>query len=166
MPSGESALRVGGEGSASVRHQFSVGEVARECAPAGNQATIKVGVKGRVVLGPAGQPGSYSAPLRISIRQQQGEKILVSKTYTVGASIPPGQTGASFTIVTDPFVIPFTTEHLADDYEVVVGFGKDAKAAPAEQTQAPQDRPERGGKAGLTRRNESVRVAPVRSKDP
>jgi hypothetical protein len=133
VPSGEAALRVGGEGSASVRHQFAVGQVARECGLAGKDLTIKVGVKGRVVLGPAGSPGSYSAPLRIAVRQQQGEKIVTSKVFNVGATIAPGTSGADFTVVTEPFVVPFTTEHAADDYEVVVGFGKDVKATPVEK---------------------------------
>jgi hypothetical protein len=146
VPSGQSSLRVGGEGSASVRHQFSVGDVARECAVAGNQLTIKVGVKGRVVLGPAGSPGSYSAPLRIGIRQQLGEKIIVSKVVNVGAKIEPGTTGANFIVVTEPFAVPFTTMHAADDYEVVVGFGKDAKtAAPVEKRQRRQGKPSAAG---------------------
>jgi hypothetical protein len=131
VPPGESALRVGGEGSAAVRHQFSLGDIARECAAAGKDVMIKVGVKGRVVLGPAGQPGSYSAPLKIAVREQLSEKVLSSKTYTVGAKIEPGATGANFIIVTDSFAIPFTNEHLADDYEVIVGFDKGAKVAPA-----------------------------------
>jgi hypothetical protein len=62
VPSGEAALRVGGQESASVRHQFSVGQVARECGVAGNDLTIRVGVKGRVVLGPAGSPGNLGPP--------------------------------------------------------------------------------------------------------
>jgi hypothetical protein len=140
VPSGESSLRVGGEGSASVRHQFAVGQVARECGVAGKDLTIKVGVKGRLVLGPAGTPGSYSAPLRIAVRQQTNEKILVSKVFTVGATIAPGTSGADFTVVTEPLVVPFTTEHAADDYEVVVGFGKDVKA-PVEKRKRRQARP-------------------------
>jgi hypothetical protein len=141
VPSGESSLRIGGDGSVSVRHQFDVGQVARECGRAGKDLTIKVGVKGRLLLGPAGSPGSYSAPLRIAIRQQQGEKILASKVFTVGATIAPGTSGADFIVVTDPFVVPFTTEHAADDYEVVVGFGKDAKATPVEKHKRRQARP-------------------------
>ena len=133
VPSGESALRVGGEGSTSVRHQFSVGEVARECAVAGNQLTIKIGVKGRVLLGPAGSPGSYSAPLRIGIRKTLGEQIVVSKVFNVGGTVAPGTPGADFMIVTEPLAVPFTSMHAADDYEVVVGFGKDAKAGAAEK---------------------------------
>jgi hypothetical protein len=142
VPPGESSLRVGGEGSASVRHQFAVGQVARECGVAGKELTIKVGVKGRLVLGPAGSPGSYSAPLSISVRQQTGDKILASKIFNVGATIAPGATGADFTVVTEPFAVPFTTEHAADDYEVVVGFGKGAKAAPVEKRKRRQARPE------------------------
>ena len=141
VPSGEAALRVGGQESASVRHQFSVGRVARECGVAGNDLTIRVGVKGRVVLGPAGSPGNFSAPLSISVRQQKGDKILVGKVVNVGASIPAGTTGADFTIVTEPFAVPYTTEHAADDYEVVVGFGKDAKPAPVEKRKRSQARP-------------------------
>lgn len=129
VPSGESSLRVGGEGSTSVRYQFSVGEVARECAVVGNQLTIKVGVKGRLLIGPAGSAGSYSAPLRIGIRKTLGEQIVVSKVFNVGGTIAPGAPGADFTIVTEPLAVPFTTQHAADDYEVVVGFGKDGKAA-------------------------------------
>ena len=142
VPPGESSLRVGGEGSTSVRYQFSVGQVARECGVAGKDLTLKVGVKGRVVLGPAGSPGSFSAPLTISIRKQDGDKILLSKPFTVGAAVAPGTTGADFTIVTDPFAVPFTTEHPADDYEIVVGFGKGAKAAPVEKRRARRTRPE------------------------
>jgi hypothetical protein len=141
IPPGESALRVGGEGSASVRHQFAVGQVARECGVVGKELTIKVGVKGRLVLGPAGSPGSYSAPLSISIRQQTGEKILASKVFNVGATIAPGASGADFTVVTEPFAVPFTTEHAADDYEVVVGFGKGTKTAPVEKRKRRQARP-------------------------
>ena len=140
VPSGESSLRIGGQESASVRHQFAVGQVARECGLAGKDLTIKVGVKGRLVLGPAGSPGSYSAPLRIAIRQQQGDKILANKVFTVGATIAPGTSGADFTVVTEPFLVPFTTEHAADDYEVVVGFGKDVKA-PVEKRKGRQARP-------------------------
>jgi hypothetical protein len=145
VPSGESSLRVGGQESASVRHQFDVAQVARECGVAGKELTLKVGVKGRLLLGPAGSPGSYSAPLSISVRQQQGEKIVASKTFTVGATIAPGTSGADFTVVTEPFVVPFTTEHAADDYEVVVGFGKGAKATPVEKRKRRQSKASGGG---------------------
>ncbi|MEA3081131.1 MAG: hypothetical protein QOD54_799, partial [Sphingomonadales bacterium] len=55
------------------------------------------------------------------------------KVFNVGGTIAPGAPGAEFTVVTEPLAVPFTTQHAADDYEVVVGFGKDGKAAPSEK---------------------------------
>src|ERR1700760_3245676 len=56
---GGASLRVGGADNASVRYQFSIGDTARQCDPAGpGEAAIKVGVAGQVVIGPAGSPGS------------------------------------------------------------------------------------------------------------
>ena len=55
---GGAALRVGGPENSSVRYQFNIGDTARQCDPAGTgQATVKIGVAGEVVMGPAGQAG-------------------------------------------------------------------------------------------------------------
>ena len=68
------AYRVGGAESASVRYQFNIGDTARQCDPAGpGQASIKVGVKGDVVIGPAGSAGTYSVPLK-SRRHARGRQ--------------------------------------------------------------------------------------------
>lgn len=125
---GSSAFRAGGESSASVRYQISIGDVARECARQGDNLAIRVGVETTTVLGPAGSPGTFSAPLRVTVRRQFDEHVLASKTYRVGATV-----GASAPVVTtlvaDPLLIPFTNEHAADDYEVVLSFGE-GPAAP------------------------------------
>ena len=55
---GGAAARVGGPENASVRYQFAISQTARECAPlSDNQFTLKVGVSGRLLIGPAGKPG-------------------------------------------------------------------------------------------------------------
>ena len=129
---GSSAFRAGGEGAASVRYQISIGDVARECARQGDNLVIRVGVETTTILGPAGSPGSYSAPLRVTIRRQSDEAILASKVYRVGGTV-----GASEPLVTalvaDPLAVPYTTEHADDDYEVVLGFGE-GPAAPRRKT--------------------------------
>ena len=89
---------------------------------------------------PRGLARQFSAPLSISVRQQKGDKILVGRS-SIWRVNPRGHTGADFTIVTEPFAVPYTTEHAADDYEVVVGFGKDAKPAPVEKRKRSQARP-------------------------
>ena len=72
---GGAAARVGGPDNASVRYQFAISNTARECAPVStNQFTLKVGVSGRLLIGPAGTPGTYSAPLRVTVHDENAEE--------------------------------------------------------------------------------------------
>ncbi|MCZ7643264.1 MAG: hypothetical protein M5U33_12040 [Pseudorhodoplanes sp.] len=50
-----------------LRYQASLRRTARECASLGATMTIKVGVEGRIVVGPAGAPGQTELPLRYSL---------------------------------------------------------------------------------------------------
>jgi hypothetical protein len=127
------SLRVGGPENPSVRYQFDISQTARECDPvpgANNQFSIKVGVSGHLVIGPAGKPGAYSAPLRITVRDENANKPAYSKTYTLQAD-----TGAAaetvFQFVSDPIVLPMTRTELSSDYSVTVAFdnGRPAQAA-------------------------------------
>src|SRR5258707_13716860 len=64
--SGASTWQVpGGTTSTNLRYQGSLGQLARECAVLGDAMTIKVGVEGRVLVGPKGGAGSVAVPLRI-----------------------------------------------------------------------------------------------------
>src|ERR1700730_4310338 len=47
-----------------LRYQLSFGQTARECRVQDGTMSIKVGVQGRVILGPFGTPGSGDGPLR------------------------------------------------------------------------------------------------------
>ena len=119
---GTSALRVGGEGNAGVRYQYSMGELARECTVSGSQLSIKVGVQGRVLIGPAGAPGTFSVPVRIVIRSEKDQKIVASKFYRVSATIPAGDTQTDFTLVAEPLTVPLLRPEADEDYTVLVGF--------------------------------------------
>src|SRR5262249_27447321 len=50
-----------------LRYQLSFGQTARECAVQGATLIIKVGVQGRVILGPMGSPGQVEVPLRYAV---------------------------------------------------------------------------------------------------
>lgn len=127
---GGASLRVGGPDNAAVRYQFNIGDTARECNPAGpGQAVIKIGVAGEVVIGPAGSPGAFSAPLKITITRESDKKAVFSKTYRIEAATN-GVSAGAFRIVTDPIPVPLTTLRLADQYTISVGF-EGAGAAPA-----------------------------------
>lgn len=138
---GESAVRFPpGADSASVKYQLSLGLLARECTIQDDQIVIKVGVEGAAVLGPHGQPGPYSANLRVAVRRQKDEVILGSKTYRVGAAIPSGATRAEFRIVAEPLSVPYLGQHAADDYEILVGFTQGGAEAGAKPKKARQRR--------------------------
>jgi len=116
------ALRVGGPDNQSVRYQFNIGDTARECDPAGaSQASLRIGVKGEVVIGPAGSPGTFSAPLKITVTRDSDKTDVFSQTYQVSATTD-GVTAGAFRVVTDPITLPMTTLQLADIYSVTVGF--------------------------------------------
>ena len=82
------------QSNGNVRYQFSMGDVARDCTRSGNEILMKVGVEGRVLLGPAGSPASFSVPVRIAIRRDSDQKAAVAKLYQVPASIAAGETTA------------------------------------------------------------------------
>ena len=118
---GTSAIRVGGASSASVRYQFDITETARECQPHGDQFTLKVGVAGHLLIGPAGSPGAYSATLRVVIRRESDQTAAASKSYRIDSNTA-GASEGSFQLVTDLFTLPFPYKQMDQDYTILVGF--------------------------------------------
>ena len=120
------------QSNGSVRYQFSMGDVARDCTHSGGQILLKVGVAGRVLLGPAGTPGSFTVPVRIAVRRESDQTAAVTKLYDVPATIAAGQDATDFQLVSDPIAVPFVTSQADGDYTILVGFdaAKPAAAAP------------------------------------
>ena len=128
---GTSAVRVGGEANSSVRYQYSLGDISRECSVVNGQLAIRVGVVGRVLLGPAGSPGAFQVPLRIAVRREGEQKPSASQFFRVAANVPAGDTQTSFTQISDQLLVPYTGPDANEDYKVVVGFDSGGKVAPA-----------------------------------
>ena len=114
-----------------VRYQFSITNFARDCQVLNNQYQMKVGVEGRVLLGPAGTPGTYPAPVRIVIINRADGSATVSKLYQVPAGIAAGQTEGPFTIVTEPLSVPVTSKFPDQDYVIKIGFDSEANGKTA-----------------------------------
>ena len=120
------------QSNGSVKYQYSLGDIVRECSKSGNQLVLKVGVQGRVLIGPAGTPGSFSAPVRLAVRNDNDQKVTASKLYTVPVTIQSGESQGEFSLVSDPITVPFIKAHADEDYTILVGFdskGQPAKAA-------------------------------------
>jgi hypothetical protein len=113
-----------------TRYQVSIGQTARECASLGGVMTMKVGVQGRVLLGPAGSPGRVDVPLRVAVVEEGANpKPIVSKFYRVAVDVPPGQTSVPFMHVEQDLTFPLPRSGALDNYVVYVGF--DPGGAPA-----------------------------------
>jgi hypothetical protein len=114
----------------SMRYQVTIGQTARECAALGAVMTLKVGVQGRVLLGPAGGPGKVDVPLRVAVVEEgTTPKPIVSKLYRITVDVPPGQTMVPFTHVDQDVTFPMPRGDALDNYVVYVGF--DPGAGPA-----------------------------------
>ena len=74
-----------------LRYQLSFGQTARECSLQGGAMSIKVGVQGRVILGPMGGPGIVDVPLRYAVvREGTAPKTIVTKFKRIPVTVAAG----------------------------------------------------------------------------
>jgi hypothetical protein len=121
FPGGATA-RVGGPANDAVRYQFDVSDIARECDPQGNMFALKVGVTGRLLIGPVGRPGAYATTLRMQVKRDIDDKVMFDKSFRVAADTNGADQGV-YKVVSDPIVLPLTRARLDLDYSVTVGLG-------------------------------------------
>ncbi|MCJ2084131.1 hypothetical protein [Methylobacterium sp. J-090] len=133
VPEGGAALRnpPGGAGSAAgLRSQTTLGRLARECTRLQDGSIrVKVGVEGHVLLGPAGAPGRFEAPLTISLKSSG--KTIVSRVRRVAVAVPPGEAQGLFSLIEDDLMVPAA---MTRDYDIEVRLGGGApQRAPAKR---------------------------------
>jgi hypothetical protein len=121
-----------GTNSTNLRYQGSLGQLARECAVLGDSMTIKVGVEGRVLVGPKGGAGSLAVPLRIALVQEGPQpKSVWTKFYSVPLNLPQGQTQVTFTHVEDDLTFAIPPSKDISNYVIYVGYDPQGAAAGA-----------------------------------
>jgi hypothetical protein len=125
---GTAVHRIGGDNAAEVRYQATIVDTARECRLEGNTVIIKVGVEGRVVVGPKGGAGRVTLPLRIALTRGLNEAVW-TKLYTVSIDVPAGAPSVAFTQVEEGMQVPLPADAKFDDYRIFVGFDANAPAA-------------------------------------
>lgn len=107
----------------SLRYQASIAKASRECAVLGATMTIKVGVQGRLLLGPAGGTGQVDVPMRLAlVREGMQPKTVWTKFYRIPVTVPPDQTNVSFVHIEEDMTVPTPTAAELDDYVIYVGF--------------------------------------------
>lgn len=130
VPEGGAAIQVyggrGGDG-ANLRHQITLGRVARECNRLQDGTlSVKVGVEGQVLLGPVGAPGRFEAPVSFAIKA--GGKAIVARQRRVAVQVPAGQAQGLFSLVEDNLIVPAA---MSQNYDIEVRLGAAPKAVAA-----------------------------------
>jgi hypothetical protein len=119
-----------GSTALSLRYQASFIRFARECALQGGNVVMKVGVEGRVILGPAGAAGPITLPVRLAVVKEGLEpKVIWTKFYMVPVVMPTGQPNVLFTHVEEDVSFPKPPGDQLDTYVVYVGFDPDSAEA-------------------------------------
>jgi hypothetical protein len=105
-----------------VRFQATITKMARDCTKTGGDITARIGIQGRVIVGPAGAPATVEVPLRVAVVQGGiGEKVIATKAYKTTVNMGEEES-VPFTIVADDLVYPVPPPNVADNYIFYVGF--------------------------------------------
>lgn len=126
--------------AADLRYQISFGQLARECIVAEGNLTIKVGVQGRVIIGPKGGPGNVDVPLRYAVVKEGPEpKTVATKFKRIPVTVSPSETNVTFTDVDDSMTFPMPSSSELEAYVIYVGFDEigDKPAKPARSSKRP-----------------------------
>ena len=112
-----------------LRFQASVSQTARECAVSAGNMTMKIGIQGRVILGPAGTPGKVEVPMRLAlVREGVEPRTIWTKLYRVPVTLSPGETNVAFVQVEEGMTFPVPGREDLEAYVVYVGFDPSALA--------------------------------------
>jgi hypothetical protein len=122
---GASTLAVGLPGKPAsgndLRYQGSITRTARDCNLQNGEVTVRIGVLGRIITGPAGAPPTVDVPMRVAVVQEGApEKVIVTKAFRTTVALEGDNT--EFSIVAEDIVYPAPTEAANDKYIFYVGF--------------------------------------------
>jgi hypothetical protein len=141
-------LQAPGEPSAlSLRYQASFVRAARECIVKGQDVTIKVGVQGRIILGPAGGAGDVKIPLRYALVWEDlgHTKMIWSKLYVIPVSVGAQQANVDFKHVEDDMTIPIPKPSELENYMVYIGFDPNGIPPEPRKSPPPKAKPKKPG---------------------
>jgi hypothetical protein len=128
-------------GAMAVRYQGTFVRAARECALVGGNVVMKIGVEGRIIIGPAGGPGQVDVPLRIAVVEETTAhtKPIVTQLIRIPVTVPSATENPTFTHIEEGVTFPMPAN--LDNYVVYIGFDPIAAAAQDHPKPAPKPKP-------------------------
>lgn len=114
----------GSNDAMALKYQGTFVRAARDCKVVNGQLVMKIGVQGRVIVGPAGGPGQVEVPLRLAVVDQapSGSKTILTKLVRIPVMVTSDDTGGIFTHIEDNLAFPLPSSVELDDYLVYIGF--------------------------------------------
>jgi hypothetical protein len=138
---GASTYAVGTPGKEAVGNDLkflaSITKMARQCTLNGGEITAKIGIQGRVIVGPSGAPPTIQVPLRVAVvRGGVGEKTIMTKAYQTTVQIDESGS-VPFSLVAEDIVYPAPSPADNDNYVFYIGFDPQA-IKPEHKPRAPR----------------------------
>ncbi len=100
-----------------LQYQAVIDKQSRNCVVSNGLITVKMGVVGRLMLGPAGNQTNVDLPLRFAV--ERDETPLFSEKYSIPTTITPPAQAGDFVKVVDNVQIPYVA---GDNITIWVGF--------------------------------------------
>ena len=126
-------ISAGGANAAlSLKYEGTFVRAARQCSLVAGQIVLKVGVEGRIVLGPQGAPGQVNVPLRIAVVDESpaGSKTIATKLIIIPVTVQSIDDNPTFAHV-DELTFPLPSSAELENYIIYIGF--DPLAAEAQE---------------------------------
>jgi hypothetical protein len=127
---GAATYAVGASGKPAVGNELSfqatITRTARSCELIGGQILVKIGIQGRVIVGPAGAPAAVDVPLRVAVVQEGvSPKTIATKVFQTGVQLGT-DTSVPFSLVGEDLSYPAPTGAAGDSYVFYIGFDPQA----------------------------------------
>jgi hypothetical protein len=124
---GASTLIINGGGdnaAMSLKYQGTFERAARQCSVVAGQMVMKVGVEGRIILGPLGGPGQINVPVRIAIVDEKpsSSTTVLTKLLIIPVTVQSADDSPVFAQVEDGLSFPLPSSAELENYIVYIGF--------------------------------------------
>lgn len=109
-----------------LRYQATITRTARSCTLGNGQITTKIGVQGRVIVGPAGAPAMVDVPVRVALVQEGvNPKTIATKVWQTNVQMAT-DSSVVFSLVGEDLVYPIPAGAEGDNYIFYIGFDPQA----------------------------------------
>lgn len=113
-----------------VRYQGTITRNARDCTLFGGQVNARVGIQGRIIVGPAGAPPAVDVPIRVAVVQEGVQpKTVATKLYRTTVDLA-GQDNVAFSFVAEDMTFPVPPPEAVASYVIYIGFDPEGARTP------------------------------------